>query len=315
MRFLQILKGLARGRRALLRGALSSLAVLAGLSFTAGCSYFKGLVFEDRTDCPTWLRIKADPALDTGTWPGMPLLVTFDGRDSVYADVQTKDVNDGYVLALKKGNVEVVGLSGWYDHSAEVLEDRDALFLVPYGEQCPQAVGAHESMSLPVETELYDMPLRMKGLSLLIRFTFTGAAEGYVFKPTVEGGVDGFTFPDLSLHYGSFRADADYVDYYHRNVRVPRQVDPFGPSGKAGDGGLGLMVVFSICFPGTSEWRPFYNLEMSGLFEECGYDWDRRILEDVEFRFDMADGALTMLEVQIGDWTKVIIGEGGTYVI
>lgn len=295
--------------------------VLSLLSLSASsCSQ---LIFEDRTECPTYVMIKAVPWIDPRTWEELGMAIWEDGVNKESVTTTVYELNRGFYVPGTKGKYfEAALLGGWPSEWR-----RDGYLGIPEGEECPEGAGAYFGLQLGIE-EIYEMPLELTQLYANVFFDVEGAESGYAFDFYVDGVVDGYMYPGESLHYGPFHAKARTNEYRTRAARIPRQLPVEGFSRirrtKAGDGkddgyydivrpeeALEKLYADIYIENATSGMmKKYLTLPLGKIITDNGYDWSPAQLEDIHVRIRMFNGSIASLIVSVADWQVVVIGDG-----
>lgn len=273
-------------------GCTLLLAVLL-ISLT-GC---RSLILENRRDCPAWVSLKACPEVDGDNWAYLQLWLFRDGGQAEEGLwVRADQLNEGISLAWKKGtDCQVSGLSGWTGKTGQ-----DGQLLIPEGSPCPDALGAYLKEGLDAD-DSYMFSFEVKSLSANVLFDITGSGtEGII--PVLRGQVDGYDFPALSLHEGSFRCPAEALSKGIFSVRIPRQEQ--GPETRSFSSAL-VLDLFR-----QGEEAPFYSFPLGKLLLDKDYDWTSPQLEEIRVGLLFEGGILHQFSVQAGAW-KVIVIENG----
>lgn len=289
---------------------LKAFLVCLVASCALSCRTFEKVIFENRENCPTWVVVRAEPAIAEEDGGEMVMHVWKDGSVFQTETASVGEVNEGYVFQLKKGTYAFSGLMGWpwaRDFSGETL------LAVEEGEGFPPLY------AFSIGEELYDGEVEyitegIRQLYFNVRVNVSGARSHYTFRCVGYASHDGYYYPSLRLHDGPYRYVFDEEDYFHRYGRFPRQGDVSSKGGEA-DGGFGLL--FDYYEPESGTWMNMTGLDLAKYCAEYGYDWNARMLEDVIVNVRLADGGLVGLEIVIGSWHKVVIeaSGGGGYVI
>ncbi len=297
---------------------LRTLTCLVGLFGAVSCQNF---IFEDRTDCPSFIFVKAEPEIDPKTWEYLDIEVWEDGRKLDSRDATVYELNRGFYLEANKNKYfEATLLGGWpKDWMA------DGYLLIPEGNECPDGVGAYFGLEIGTE-EKYEMPLTLTNLYVNVFFEIKGAASEYPIDITVSGVVDGYKYPGSGVHYGPFHAGTRTNSYRERAVRIPRQL-PFQDiarswASKASysfeDPKEALDYLVADIFvenANVGQMSHYLTLPLGKIIAGQEYDWLAAAPEDVHVEITMFDDSIASLKVSTRNWTVVYIGDNGKYVI
>ena len=278
--------------------------VLAGV-LSSSC---RSLVLEDRSLCPTWVELKSVPSIDPENWGYLKLSLWKDWEEDDEKIVRMDDLNTGEKFEWRKEHLfEVTGITGW-----DGIIEGNGDYLIPFGNECPDAIGGYTREQIGGE-EIYHVDLPVRSLFANVFVEIEGAASGYPFKVSLRGAVDGYSFPYLHLHEGSFQCETRELSYEMRACRIPRQDEPSNATKAVYV--AGLKADFFFREQGSSVWERFYSLPLGEIITMNGYDWSEPVLEDIHVKVRLADGAIVRLVVEVADWSVVVIGDDGHYVI
>lgn len=285
---------------------LSPVLVLSG---TALCMCAcRSLVLEDRSVCPSWVQLYNSPSVDPEKWNYMKLAYWKDWDYEADGEVDEEivrmdELNAGHRIPwLKEHRFEVTGITGW-----DGVIDAEGNYLIPLGMECPDAIGGYTQASVGRE-EVYRVEFPVRSLYANVFIEILGASSRYGFKAVVRGAVDGYSLPTLRLHEGTFECETRELSYEMRAVRIPRQEEPSYASTKTVYA-AGLKVDFYFQVEGRETWERFFTLPLGEIITMNGYVWSDAILEDIHVKIELADGAISRLEVCVEDWTVVVIGD------
>lgn len=260
----------------------------------------RGLVFEDRTPCPSWVTvIVQNPVPDTEE-TGAVLHLWKDGAVRSCGIHSQEELSQGVTVAIRKGEAAFSGLAGidpGTDGSAP------SLLTVPPGRKCPPWYAFsvpgrdYEEGSNTTETDQWQM------FGNLI-IDVLGA--GYEFRAVCHCGVDGFEYPSLALHEGAFDGETDTETYNRRTIRIPRQ-------SLGEDGGVPprLQVDFDYHDPVGGNWITIHRVNLASYLEQGRYDWAAPLLEDIRLEVELERGSLVRAVLLVEGWKRVLLDSGG----
>lgn len=284
--------------RSLVRALVGSVLILSG----GAC---RTLILEDRSVCPTIIRLRDVPSLDPEEWAYMKLSLWKDWTDDAEELVRMDELNEGHDIEWRKEHLfQATAITGW-----DGVIEGNGTYLIPYGGECPTAMGGY--VSLPVEgDESYLVDLPVRSLYANVFFEISGAASGYPFDIRVRGAVDGYDLPYLHLHKGPFECATRTLSYKERSCRIPRQDEAVNDVATKAVYAADLKSDFYFQEESTGQWQKFYSLPLGEIITMNGYNWSDAVLEDIHVNIHLADGAITRLEITVADWTVVVIGDG-----
>lgn len=283
-----------------------AVAFVSVPGFFSGC---KSLVLEDRSLCPNRVILQNDPSVDPEVWGYMKLNLWKDWEEDSEEIVRMDELNQGHPVVWRKEHLfEVTAITGWNG-----TVEGDGLYLIPLGNECPDAVGGY-ARSMVGRDETYYVTLPIRSLYANVFLEIEGASSRYEFKAVIRGAVDGYSLPSLRLHEGTFECETRELSYEMRAARIPRQDEPSNMSTKTVYA-AGLKTDFYFQEQGSIEWERFYTLPLGEIITQNGYDWSKPVLDDIHVKIRLADGAITRLVIEVDDWQVVVIGEGSSYVI
>ena len=275
--------------------ALAAACLL--LSMTAPSC--KGLVFEDRSPCPSWVTVVLrNPVPDTEA-TGTVLHLWKDGGANTCGTHTRQEFTEGVTVALRKGEAAFSGLAG---------------ATLDTGSPPPQLITAPEGRMFPPWYAFYvpdreygegDTTVETDQWQMYSNLTVNVRGAGYEFRVVCHGGVDGFEYPSLALHEGAFDVETDREDYRWRTARLPRQ-----SLGQDAEGKPFLRVDFDYYAPDQDRWYTIYSVDLAHYLEEARYDWSAPILEDIRLEVELARGALLSAAILVAGWRKVILDSG-----
>lgn len=236
-----------------------------------GCS-----VKEDRGECPCRLTVYLGNASE-----GDIILSVSNGDYANSLTVQAADYPSGYQEDVPKGKVTLTGIQGLADNrmdSRNVIIDKggDADKVFVYcntidclGEYAYDKANFHKNWTnLQISAEGYD-------------------DSGFTYK--VTGEVCGFSAADMKPLQGDFSCTATVEDGHtkSRSLNLPRQATP--------SKGLTLHII------DNADGSVAASHDLSSLLGKCGYDWNKKDLDDVRISIDYTDFSITMFIV---GWEK-----------
>lgn len=261
--------------------ALAAAALLAWA--LSGCS-----VKEDRSPCPVWVKLFFLNRLPANAGEVMTLFVYRDGEKESVMNVDCDRLDEGLEFSFMSGYVDFAGVSGWpsEDYTPDAV-------LIHYGDDCPGAWGFRDGCD--ARDELTVVNANMRALYANMYIEIVRAGKGYPYYPEIEGDVDGYWLPSLSLHHGPFRCVPREYEPFRYWCRVPRQDDR----------SLLLKLFPMDDMPTKAAAREaVYTLNVTDVLAEKGYHWETYTLEDIHIVVDLATLRIT---ISVGDWTTVVM--------
>lgn len=287
----------------------------------------KELVLENRVNCPAYVFVKAEPAIDTRTWEKLEIETWEDGKQTESSDASVYELNRGFYLPVTKDRYfEATLLGGW---PKEWM--KEGFLLIPEGEECPDGVGAYFALEVG-SGEIYEAPLTLTNLYTEVFIDIGGASSKYGIDIYAAGVVDGYAYPGSGLHYGPYRTKAEEVTYQQRRVRIPRQL-PFHDIARSvntkADAAEGEYVfedpeealdylVAEVWIENVAEGKMshYLTLPLGQIAKERGYDWSEERLDDIHIDIRLADESIASITITIAGWTVVVYQTGDNkYVI
>lgn len=260
----------------------------------------KGLVFEDRTPCPSWVTVVLrNPVPDTEA-TGTVLHLWKDGKVNSCGTHTRQEFAEGVTVALRKGEAAFSGLAGALldaDDSPPSLltAEKGRMFPPWYAFYVPgKEYGEGDTT---VETDQWQM---YNNLTVNVR------GAGYEFRVVCHCGVDGFEYPSLALHEGAFDIETDLEEYRWRTARLPRQ-----SLGQEGEEAPFIRVDFEYHAPDEDKWYTIYSIDLGHYLDEGRYDWSAPIPEDICLEVELARGAVLNAAILVAGWRKVLLDSGG----
>lgn len=283
------------------------LAVIISFSTLTGC---QSMIFENRSECPTWIFVKPDRNIDEETWPYFSLRLV--DESGLFVDdiiVKTEDFcKDGSKFSWKKhSKLEIAGVTSWEGKTV----DAGASLIIPEGKEVSETMGGYILIEDLGEDNVHELVMPIQSLFANIYYDIEVKGEEYPFKAIARGAVNGYSLPSFMPHEGTYQAEARQINYNLRTVRIPRQDVAATKGVYAGALKTDFMAIFD---DGSEEWETFYTLALGEVVTLQGYDWSKPILEDIHVKVTLEERVIVRLSVKTADWEVVLI-EGGKYVI
>ena len=274
------------------RMLLAAACVLAAMA-APSC---RGLVFEDRTPCPSWVTvILRNPA--PGTEGGAAMLHLWkDGLVTSCGAHTQEEFSQGVTTAIHKGEAAFSGLSGG---TLDGGTPPPSLLTVPDGRMFPPWFAFHVPEteygegSVTVETDQWQMH---NNLTVDVR------GAGYEFRAVCHCGVDGFEYPSLALHQNPLDVETETEAYTRRTARIPRQ-----SMGRDDEEKPLLLVDFDYLDPEEGKWYTLSRIDLESYLEQGRYDWSSPLLEDIRMEVELAEGTLVQAVIVLAGWKQTLL--------
>lgn len=274
---------------------LASACVLAVMA-APSC---RGLVFEDRTPCPSWVTVVLRNPVPGTEGAGAVLHLWKDGAVTSCGAHTQEEFSQGVTTAIHKGEAAFSGLSGG---TLEGGAPPPSLLTVPDGEMFPPWYAflvpgtEYGEGSVTVETDQWQMHSNL---------TVDVSGAGYEFRAVCHCGVDGFEYPSLALHQKPVDVETETEDYTRRTARIPRQ-----SMGRDGEETPFLLVDFDYLDPEEEQWYTICRIDLGSCLEQGRYDWSSPLLEDIRMEVALAEGTLVQAAIILAGWKKTLLESG-----
>jgi len=261
----------------------------------------RSIILEDRSDCPAWIRVKADRMVSEQQWPYFSFRMMDSETDWVQRQVAQTETfcTEGVSFSWTKHSpLDVVCVSNW----SETLSDKGNSLLIPLGQECPESL-AGCTQAQTEEAEQYMVEIPLQSLYATFYFEVEIREKDIPLLLQVSADVDGYTLPALTLHEGPYRAQALETDPHVYAVRIPRQAAPSGTTVYAGS----LLLDLLTQDEDTGTWVPFQSLPLGEMATLRGYDWSQAILDDCHLHLTLDGRVLVNYSIQVQEWETDVV--------
>lgn len=249
----------------------------------AGCS-----VKENRLPCPCYIDFEPEEGL-TETSKEFSFLV-YDLSENIHEqrnEITWKSVIDNtHFTSVRKSVKMLTALQGQKDM---VIEGRK--LMIPLGSQCDSIRAWSEQVDCTFEKAV--MPVQMtKHWATVMMKLENGEEKEYPYDIRIRSNVAGIDMETLSPIEGDYSFEP-LPQGIQNNVfifRLPRQIDN-SLYVEMNDKDTGITKAF---------------IPMGTLVEKSGFDWNKKVLDDINIGLDYA---VTGLHIIINDWETVYIEE------